>query len=251
MSGFGFGDVRRACGQLRRRAQPSRPRLGGHAVPRRCGAGRRCRRCRLRSSGCSVTAAATTPATGTGSVTVVVHPGDSASTIGTTLAKAGVVRSARSSPARRAANPQSRDIQPAPTGCTEHMQASLAVSLLLNPTSLVSYRVTIPEGFTAAAIVAEIAKQTPISAASLKAALERSVLARPAGVCERPGRGVPLPCDLRHRAGGDGDAGAVGHGDAVRPGRARRSSSPPARSASGCRSTPSSPWPRSSSAKAS
>jgi UPF0755 protein len=51
------------------------------------------------------------------------------------------------------------------------MQASLAVSLLLNPTSLVSYRVTIPEGFTAAAIVAQIAKKTPITTASLNAAL--------------------------------------------------------------------------------
>jgi UPF0755 protein len=52
------------------------------------------------------------------------------------------------------------------------MQASLAVALMLNPASLVSYRVTIPEGFTAAEIVARVAAETPISEASLQAALD-------------------------------------------------------------------------------
>jgi UPF0755 protein len=108
---------------------------------------------------------------GTGSVTIVVHSGDSASAIGATLANAGVVRSASIFTTAAAANPQSRDIQPGTYRMHRHMAADLAVSLLLNPSSLVSYRVTIPEGFTAADIVAKIAQQTPISASSLKAAL--------------------------------------------------------------------------------
>jgi UPF0755 protein len=108
---------------------------------------------------------------GTGSVLVVVHPGDSASTIGATLAHAGVVRSTSVFTSAAALNPRSRDIGPGTYKLHHHMQASLAVALLLNPSSLVSYRVTIPEGFTAAAIVAQIAKETPISAASLNAAL--------------------------------------------------------------------------------
>jgi UPF0755 protein len=108
---------------------------------------------------------------GTGSVLVVVHDGDSASTIGATLARAGVVRSASSFTTAAALNPRSRDIGPGTYKLHQRMQSSLAVSMLLNPTSLVSYRVTIPEGFTAAAIVARIAAQTPITAAALQAAI--------------------------------------------------------------------------------
>lgn len=108
---------------------------------------------------------------GTGSVLVVVHEGDSASTIGQTLASAGVVRSSGVFTSAAALNPRSRDIGPGTYRMHRHMQASLAVAMMLNPSSLVSYRVTIPEGFTAAAIVAEIAKKTPITAASLQAAL--------------------------------------------------------------------------------
>lgn len=108
---------------------------------------------------------------GSGSVTVVVHPGDSASTIGATLANAGVVRSDSSFVKAAATNPRSREIGPGTYKLHEHMAASLALALMLNPKSLVSYRVTIPEGFTVADIVARIANQTPISAASLQAAL--------------------------------------------------------------------------------
>jgi UPF0755 protein len=108
---------------------------------------------------------------GTGSVTVVVHDGDSASTIGKTLASAGVVRSSSAFATAASENSRSRDIAPGTYRLHEHMQASLAVALMLKPSSLVSYRVTIPEGFTAAAIVARIAADTPITAASLQAAL--------------------------------------------------------------------------------
>jgi UPF0755 protein len=108
---------------------------------------------------------------GTGSVLVVVHEGDSASTIGATLTQAGVVRSVAIFTSAAALNPRSRDIQPGTYRLHEHMEASLAVALMLKPSSLVSYRVTIPEGFTAAAIVARIAKDTPISSTALQAAL--------------------------------------------------------------------------------
>jgi len=108
---------------------------------------------------------------GSGSVLVVVHEGDSASTIGRTLASAGVVRSSSVFTSAAAMNPKSRDIGPGTYKMHRHMQASLAVAMMLKPSSLVSYRVTIPEGFTAAAIVARIADETPITAASLTAAI--------------------------------------------------------------------------------
>jgi UPF0755 protein len=108
---------------------------------------------------------------GTGSVQVVVAPGDSASAIGRTLAKAGVVRSSSAFISAAANNDRSVNIGPGTYTMREQMKASLAVSLMLDPTSLVSYRVTIPEGFTARAIVAKIAAATPITATSLQAAL--------------------------------------------------------------------------------
>jgi UPF0755 protein len=108
---------------------------------------------------------------GSGSVVVVVQDGDSASTIGSTLAKDGVVRSGSAFAAAAALNPKSRQIGPGTYRLHEHMQASLAVSLMLDPASLVSYRVTIPEGFTAELIIDRIAKDTPIKKAALRAAL--------------------------------------------------------------------------------
>jgi UPF0755 protein len=109
---------------------------------------------------------------GTGNVTVVIHQGDTATTIGNTLADAGVVRSSSAFTTAANSNPKSRNIVPGTYQLHHHMQASLAVALLLNPASRVSYTVTIPEGFTAASIVARIAADTPISAASLQAALK-------------------------------------------------------------------------------
>ena len=109
---------------------------------------------------------------GTGSVTIVINPGDSATTIGNTLTDAGVVRSSSAFTAAASLNPKSRAIGPGTYQLHSHMSASRAVALLLNPKSRVDYSVTIPEGFTAAAIVARIAAETPISTASLNAALK-------------------------------------------------------------------------------
>lgn len=106
---------------------------------------------------------------GSGSVTVIVHDGDSASTIGHTLAGAGVVRSASAFTNAASLNSKSRLIGPGTYRLREHMKASLAVSLLLNPSSRVDYRVTIPEGFTASEIVDRLAADTPIPKASLTA----------------------------------------------------------------------------------
>jgi UPF0755 protein len=108
---------------------------------------------------------------GSGTVLVVIHPGDSASAIADTLASDGVVKSSSSFTSAANDNTKSRDIQPGTYRLHRHMQASLALGLLLKPSSLVSYTVPIPEGFTAADIVTRIAADTPISAASLKAAI--------------------------------------------------------------------------------
>ncbi|HVY09359.1 MAG TPA: endolytic transglycosylase MltG [Mycobacteriales bacterium] len=109
---------------------------------------------------------------GSGTAIVVVHPGDTASTIAKTLVDADVVKSDTAFTSAADANPASRGIQPGTYKLHQHMKASLALSLLLKPASLVSYTVPIPEGFTSADIVARIAADTPIPAAALRAALQ-------------------------------------------------------------------------------
>lgn len=109
---------------------------------------------------------------GSGSVTVVVNPGDTASTIGKTLANAGVVKSSSAFVDAANQNSKSRNIGPGTYQLREHMKASFAVALMLNPSSLVDYKVVIPEGFTAKAIVQTIAAKTKISESSLQAAID-------------------------------------------------------------------------------
>jgi UPF0755 protein len=108
---------------------------------------------------------------GTGSVEVVVNPGDSAATIGRTLAKAGVVKSGSAFTSAAAADSRSVNIQPGTYKLHSHMKASLALALMLNPKSLVSYTVPIPEGFTVKEIVERVAAETPITAAAMEKAL--------------------------------------------------------------------------------
>jgi UPF0755 protein len=108
---------------------------------------------------------------GTGTVTIVVKPGDTASAIANTLVDAGVVKSTSAFTSAADANPKSRGIQPGTYRLRSHMKAEFALDLMLKPSALVSYTVTIPEGFTMADIVARIEKETPISASALRAAV--------------------------------------------------------------------------------
>jgi UPF0755 protein len=109
---------------------------------------------------------------GSGTVLVVVHPGDTSSAIADTLVTDKVVRSAGAFTSAADADPRSRRLGPGTYRLHQHMQATLALSLMLNPSSLVDYKVTIPEGFTEASIVARIAATTPITTDALNQALK-------------------------------------------------------------------------------
>lgn len=108
---------------------------------------------------------------GSGTVLVVIHDGDSISTIGHTLATDGVVRSASTFTSAAADDAKARTLVPGTYRLHHHMAAALALKLMLDPASLVDYRVTIPEGFTAADIVNRVAADTPITADALRTAL--------------------------------------------------------------------------------
>ena len=107
---------------------------------------------------------------GSGSVVVQVQAGDTLSRIGQTLHKADVVKSAGAFTRVASSDERARTIGPGFYKLRHHMKASLALTLLLDPKSLVASRVVIPEGMRSDAILATIAKNTQIKLADLQLA---------------------------------------------------------------------------------
>jgi UPF0755 protein len=125
---------------------------------------------------------------GSGSVTVQVHPGDSLGAIGTTLYDHGVVASVRAFTDAAEANAKASTIGPGFYRLHERMQAALAVKLLLDPSSAVQARITIPEGQRMRDIFARIVKNSDITLSALRAAAkDPAALGVPSW-----GRGHPL-----------------------------------------------------------
>ncbi len=105
---------------------------------------------------------------GSGSVVVEVHDGDTLSRIGERLQHAGVVESVGAFTAAADANDRARLIGPGFYRLHKHMKASLALSLMLNPSSVVADRVTITEGMRMDAILLALSTKAHISLQSLK-----------------------------------------------------------------------------------
>ena len=120
------------------------------------------------------------PGPGAGRVIVEVKSGDTAADIGATLLKAGVVKSQRAFTRAAGAEPRSVGIQVGFYALRKQMSATQALDLLLDPSSRVQARVTIPEGYTVKQILATIADKTDISIEDLEAA-----------AADLPGLGVP------------------------------------------------------------
>jgi UPF0755 protein len=114
----------------------------------------------------SVTASNDYKGSGSGQVQVQIAPGQSGRSIGTTLQKDGVVKSAGAFASAASANPDAGKIQPGTYLLHAKMSAASALSLLLEPTSRITERVTVREGLRATAVIALLAKETgqPLSA---------------------------------------------------------------------------------------
>jgi UPF0755 protein len=108
---------------------------------------------------------------GTGHVVVQVPSGASPTSLGPQLVKLGVVASARAFvlAAEHSSNPSG--LLPGFYGMREHMQASLAYALLLNPENLVQVPVTIPEGWRLSQIVAYLGARSGIPASAYEKVL--------------------------------------------------------------------------------
>ena len=111
---------------------------------------------------------------GSGSVTVVVEPGDTLSQIGATLADAGVVASADAFVSAAAAEPRSSSIAPGSYAMREGMSGDAAVTLMLDPESRVVKKVAVPEGWRFERTVAAASKGTGLSEESLRESLSRA-----------------------------------------------------------------------------
>jgi UPF0755 protein len=110
------------------------------------------------------------PGAGTGSVTIEVNRGDTASDIAVTLTKADVVKSERAFRDAAKADPRSTGIQPGYYRMHRQMSGAAALALLLDPHSRLLSRVTVQEGLTVAEILKLLAAKTGRSLASLQAA---------------------------------------------------------------------------------
>jgi UPF0755 protein len=105
---------------------------------------------------------------GSGRVVVAVSPGETADQVGQTLFADGVVASVAAFDDACNANSQCRFLAPGYYPLHHHMKASLALQLMLHGSSL--GRVTIPEGYTVAAVLQRISLDSHIPLAQLQAA---------------------------------------------------------------------------------
>lgn len=118
---------------------------------------------------------------GHGRVEIVIKPGDTGADMATTLVDAGVVATAKAFNDAFAANPQAGSIQPGTYSMLLEMKASDAVTALLNPSSRVSFKVTIPEGLTKDQIATKLSEKMAVPVEDVQAAIaDPAAIALPA-----------------------------------------------------------------------
>ncbi|HEY0118350.1 MAG TPA: endolytic transglycosylase MltG [Cellulomonas sp.] len=105
-------------------------------------------------------------------VSVQINPGDTGAAMAKSLQQAGVVATVQSFVDAFAANPDASKIQPGTYNLLKEQKASDAVLALLSPANRVSWKVTIPEGYTVSQIVQRINEVTLIPVDDLNAALK-------------------------------------------------------------------------------
>ena len=108
---------------------------------------------------------------GTGTAVIQVKPGDSLTRVGQTLEAAGVVKSAEAFTHAASGDRRATGLQPGYYRLHQRMSGSAALALLLQPSSRVSTRVTVPEGSTETQVLHLYADHTPLDLAALRAAV--------------------------------------------------------------------------------
>lgn len=109
---------------------------------------------------------------GTGEVQVEVKAGDNGAAISRTLVDAGVVASFDAFYQLSLSDSRAQQIQPGMYQLRKRMSASAALDALLDPSTKIQAKVTIPEGARLGQIVELVDKNTHIAAADLEEVLE-------------------------------------------------------------------------------
>jgi UPF0755 protein len=131
---------------------------------------------------------------GTGDVVIQVHDGDTLSAVGQTLKDKGVVASVEAFTDAASSNSRATSIAPGFYRLHQRMQATLALELLLDPSSLVQSQVTIPEGNRLREILPKLAAATDIPLAQLqKATRNPAALGVPSWGAGHPLEGFLFP----------------------------------------------------------
>lgn len=117
---------------------------------------------------------------GSGTVSIVVHAGDSSRTIGRALEKAGVVKTAGAFNDAAAENPKSGSIQPGAYSLRSEMSGAAALAMLLNRSYRTVPRVTIREGLWTSETIGALAAATGRPLADYTVALKDPFLGLPA-----------------------------------------------------------------------
>jgi len=121
------------------------------------------------------------PGPGTGSVAVRIPPGATGTDIATLLQQSGVVKTAKAYRAVAADNPNSGNIQPGTYALKQHMTSQAALQALLDPTSRLVKKLTIPEGSRLKDILAKMVSDLGMKQADVQAAAkDTSALGLPA-----------------------------------------------------------------------
>jgi UPF0755 protein len=108
--------------------------------------------------------------TGHGFARVRVNPGDTANNIGDALVSAGVVRSTRAFANAAKASGHAGDIQPGIYRMPLRSSGANAVAAILDPANRLVSKVTVPEGYIANQVFAEVAKQLGTTADTVSSA---------------------------------------------------------------------------------
>jgi UPF0755 protein len=117
---------------------------------------------------------------GTGSVQVDVQSGDTASSLAPELVSKGVVASTRAFILAAEHSKSPDGLVPGTFRLHEHMQASLAYSMLLNPANVIEYKVTVQEGLRLSQIIPKLAAADPhLTQSDLEQALKSPHLGLP------------------------------------------------------------------------
>jgi peptidoglycan lytic transglycosylase G len=107
---------------------------------------------------------------GTTFTKVTVAPGDDASDVAATLLKAGVVKSTRAFINAAKRSGRAGDIQPGVYRVRLQSSGDAAMAAILDPANRLVSQLTIPEGYTAKQILAELASKLGLPLAQLQAA---------------------------------------------------------------------------------